>query len=84
MKRNDDIVSASEIGSWVYCPEAWRLQALGLEPGNEKALEAGERRHEETAALEVQSGAALKLGRWLIALAVLALVALAFLLVRGR
>jgi hypothetical protein len=83
MKR-DDVVSASEIGSWVFCPEAWRLQALGHESGNVAALEAGERRHEETAAFEVQSGAALTLGRWLIAAVVLLLAALAFLLVRGR
>jgi hypothetical protein len=84
MKRRPDIVSASEIGSWVYCPEAWRLQALGAEPENWDALEAGERRHAETAAFEVQSGAALTLGRWLIAAAVLLFIVLAVLLVRGR
>jgi hypothetical protein len=84
VNRDPDIVSASDIASWVFCPEAWRLEALGLEPGNEEALEAGERRHAETAAFEVQSGAALNVGRWLIALAVLILVALAFLVVRAR
>lgn len=83
MKR-DDVVSASEIASWAWCPEAWRLHALGVEPENREALEAGERRHAETAAFEVQSGQAPSLGRWLIAAAVL-LVALAlFLAVRGR
>ena len=74
--RTNEVVSASEIGSWVSYPEAWRLQALGLQPGNEEALDAGERQHGETAALEVQSGIALSLGRWLIAAAVLVLVVL--------
>jgi hypothetical protein len=31
--RDPEIVSASEIASWVWCPEAWRLGAeLGLRP----------------------------------------------------
>jgi hypothetical protein len=27
-----NLVSASEIGSWAFCPEALRLDALGHEP----------------------------------------------------
>jgi hypothetical protein len=84
MKRDADVVSASDIASWVWCPEAWRLQSLGNEPENVAALEAGERRHAETATFEVQSGRAQTLGRWLIAAAVLLLAALTFLLVRAR
>jgi hypothetical protein len=77
-RRNDEVVSASEVASWVYCPEAWRLQAHGHPAGNVEALEAGERRHAETVALEVKSGAALKLGWWLVAAAVLIVATLAF------
>jgi hypothetical protein len=44
--RRADIVSAAEIGEFVYCPEAWRLRyGLGLEPWNRAALAAGDRHH---------------------------------------
>jgi hypothetical protein len=44
VKRHPGVVSASEIGSWAWCPEAWRLgQGLGLRSGNEKRLIEGER-----------------------------------------
>ena len=37
-----EMVTASEIASFVYCPEAWRLEhGLGLEPANRAALDAG-------------------------------------------
>ncbi len=35
-KRPDDLITATEIACWVYCPEQWRLQyGLGLEPGDQ-------------------------------------------------
>ncbi len=71
------LVTASEIASYVYCPEQWRLEwAQGLEPGNRPALDAGARHHGRTAVAERIAGAAIALGRWLAVLAVLALVLL--------
>ena len=45
MNRKDDVVSASEITSWAWCPESWRLDSLGAEPENRAALVRGERFH---------------------------------------
>lgn len=82
MKRSDDMVSASEIAAWAWCPESWRLKALGHEPGNGRALRRGERRHTFLARFERWSGAAVRLGVWLFVLGLL-LAALALVLVRG-
>jgi hypothetical protein len=71
MKRNDRIVSASEIASWAWCPESWRLDVLGAEPSNRAALARGERFHALRAAFEAWSRLAITLGWWLLALAVL-------------
>ena len=38
MKRTEDVVSASEIASWAWCPESWRLNSLGQEPENRAAI----------------------------------------------
>ncbi len=76
MKRTDDVVSASEIASWAWCPESWRLGSLGSEPGNRGALRRGERLHTRTARLERWSAFALRLGvRLLIAALLLAVLA---------
>jgi hypothetical protein len=48
-----EIVSASEIAAWSYCPESLRLTQLGRKPSNEKALERGEKTHENTARIEI-------------------------------
>ena len=69
--KRTDVVSASEIASWEWCPEAWRLEALGAEPGNQESLDRGEAFHTRTAAAEVWSRRAAALGRWLLVLAVL-------------
>ncbi len=82
MNRTNDVVSASEIASWAWCPESWRLQALGAEPGNRAATKRGERLHWLTALFERWSTVAIRLGWWLLGLA-LALAALAFLMVRS-
>ena len=51
--RVSDLVSAAEIGCWVYCLEQWRLQyGLGLPPENRKALAAGDRHHARKAMAE--------------------------------
>jgi hypothetical protein len=82
MNRNDDVVSASEIASWAWCPESWRLDSLGHEPENKAALRRGEEFHARTALFEEHSRWATSLGWWLLAAAVL-LAALALLRVRG-
>lgn len=83
MKRRDDVVTASEIAAWAWCPESWRLDALGAEPANKAALARGEKRHTLTALFERCSALTIKLGLWLIALAFL-LAALAFVLMRSE
>ena len=82
MKRDDDIVSASEIASWAWCPESWRLSSLGHEPENRAALARGETHHARQAAFEERSRSAISLGWWLLAASLL-LAALAFVLVRS-
>src|SRR5262249_27914316 len=74
MKRNDDVVSASEIAAWAWCPESWRLSALGAEPENRAALKRGEKFHARTAAFESRSRSAISLGAWLVAVALVSLV----------
>ena len=82
MNRNDDVVSASEIAAWAWCPESWRLSSLGHEPGNWAVLKRGEKRHTLTALFERWSILVIKLGIWLLVVALL-LAALAFILARG-
>jgi hypothetical protein len=80
-RHPDDVVSASEIASWAWCPESWRLQSLGAEPENWAAMVRGEKFHARTVAFEERSRSAISLGGWLLAAAVL-LAVLAFVLVR--
>lgn len=79
-RRDEDVVSATEIAQWAWCPESWRLELLGHRPGNERALRRGEKRHSSLARFEGWSAVATKLGLWLLVLALL-LVALALVLV---
>ncbi len=84
MKRSDDVVSASEIASWAWCPESWRLESLGAEPSNRVELARGETHHVRQAAFEERSRSALSLGWCLLAFAVLvALVALLAIFLAG-
>ena len=70
-------MSASEIGSFVYCNEQWRLEhGLGLEPGNRAAMDAGDRHHARKAVAERIAGGSIGIGRVLAVLAVLALLLL--------
>ena len=72
---HSDVVSASEVASWVYCPEQWRLQyGLGHESENVALLKRGERFHASTAAVERSSGRILRLAGILIVVAALLLV----------
>ncbi len=69
MKRNHDIVSASEIASWEWCPESWRLESLGTEPSNRAAMVRGETHHARKAAFEERSRSAISLGSSLLVFA---------------
>jgi hypothetical protein len=61
------LVSATEVASFVYCPEQWRLEhGLGLEAANRNALDAGTRHHARKAVAERVAGALLRLGSALI------------------
>ena len=52
MNRVDDVVSASEIAQWAFCPESWRLSSVGHEPENRAAIEKGQRHHANFASFE--------------------------------
>lgn len=80
--KQNDVVSASEIASWAWCPESWRLDALGAEPENQEALARGRKFHARTSAIEVWSRRAVWLARCLLVVAVV-LAALWFALSRG-
>jgi hypothetical protein len=72
-----ELVSASEIAAYVYCPEQWRLEhGLGLEPGNRAALDAGKQHHEHKAVAEQIAGRSIAMGRFLAIVAALLLLAL--------
>lgn len=83
MSRTDDVVTASEIASWAWCPESWRLESLGAEPSNRVALARGGTHHARKAAFEGLSRLAISLGWWLLAAALL-LAVLAFVLAGNR
>jgi hypothetical protein len=67
--KSDDVVSASEIASWAWCPESWRLDALGNESTNREELARGDAFHARTSAFEVWTRRAVVLGLGLVALA---------------
>jgi hypothetical protein len=61
--KGPEMVTATEIAAFVYCPEQWRLEhGLWLEPGNRAAMEAGTRHHERKAAAERLAGGSICLG----------------------
>jgi hypothetical protein len=71
------MVTAVEVANFVYCPEAWRLEhGLGLEPGNQAALDAGTRHHTRKAVAERMAGGYIGLGRLLVVVALAALLLL--------
>ncbi len=72
-----DLVTASEIAAFVYCPEQWRLASgLGLPPANRVAMNAGMQHHEQKAVAEQIAGGSIELGRFLAVLAAVVLVVL--------
>lgn len=75
-ERPPETVTASEIANWIYCPESWRLDALGLDSANQQERAAGTRHHAHKAVAERIAGGSISLGRVLIILALLALALL--------
>jgi hypothetical protein len=74
-RRADGLVTATEIASFVYCPEQWRLQyGLGLPAENQAALDAGTRHHAGKAAAERLAGWSMRLGIAILVAALLGLV----------
>ena len=72
------VVSASEIASFAYCPEQWRLQyGLGHRSENVSTLERGEAFHAKVAAIEVSSRKVFRVS-WLLIVVGLVLGLLAF------
>lgn len=70
-----DTVTASEIADFVYCPEAWRLARTGHESANRDVQEAGTAHHAAKATAETLAGGSITVGRLLIVVALLILVA---------
>lgn len=72
--RNPETVTASEIGSFVYCPESWRLNALGLPAANQPERDAGTTDHAGLEAAERFARDHIAAGRFLLILAALMLL----------
>ncbi len=81
MRRNktdgqEGLISAQEIACFAYCPEQWRLEyGLGLPPENRAALDAGNRHHSRKAVAERIASGLVMLGRALVVVAFLVLLA---------
>lgn len=80
--KMSDVVSASEIASWEWCPESWRLDAIGTKPVNEAELEHGRAFHARTGGLVVLVQKLKTAGWWLAAFG-LAAAAVSFALARA-
>jgi hypothetical protein len=78
--KNPDIVTASQIGNWAFCPEALRLREFGSPTANQAHLDAGDEFHADLGQVERIAGGAITPGQILI---VLALLALAWAVLRG-
>jgi hypothetical protein len=69
-----DTVTASEIADFAYCPEAWRFSALGHQSANRAVQVAGTDHYTGLATSERVAGGSIAIGRFLIVIALLALV----------
>ncbi len=60
MSKHSDWVTASEVASYLYCPEAWRLEhglKMPVTKQAEKSRERGTQRHERWEQADRKSGA---------------------------
>jgi hypothetical protein len=77
-----DVVTAHEIGTFVFCAEQWRLEyGLGIQPRNQAALKSGEIHHARKATAERSATRLLWIGQ---RVAIAALIALVLLRVLSR
>jgi hypothetical protein len=74
--KHHDTVTASEIADFVYCPESWRLNALGVPSANQPERDRGTAHHAHKATAERVAGGSIAVGRVLVAIALIALAAL--------
>ncbi|MBN1401163.1 MAG: hypothetical protein JXA74_10020 [Anaerolineae bacterium] len=66
-RANSPVITASEIGRYVYCRRAWWLErVLGYQPENRQALERGLRLHEAHGARARGAERRVRLARWLL------------------
>ncbi len=80
MKEQHQWISASEVASFAYCPEAWRLEhGLELRAGNEPVREKGVIEHREWQQVEQRSSSLVRVAIWLFAAAVILWIARALL-----
>lgn len=74
---SSDVVTAHEIGAFVFCAEQWRLEyGLGLEPANRAELKSGSRHHARKATAERTAGRLLWVGQRVVVAAWIALFVL--------
>ena len=72
-RRDNNILSASEIGQYHYCPMSWYLQRCGYEPKSEY-LEIGKEKHVELGRVMYHAEKNIKKSRFLAIIGYLLLV----------
>ncbi len=81
MAKRTDWVTASEIATYTYCQESWRLtHGLKIPPGNMRALKHGTARHAAWQKVE-RCTAWLIRAAWVLAAATIVLLLVRFFLV---
>ena len=74
-RKPAELISASEIATFSYCTEQWRLQCgLELPPDNRVTLDAGTRHHHRKGAAEQLAGGLLAAGPLVAACGLVALL----------
>ncbi len=73
-RETSDVVTAHEIGTFVFCAEQWRLEyGLGLHPSNQAALKSGSQHHSRKATAERYASRLLLVGQRVVIAALIAL-----------
>jgi hypothetical protein len=72
--QRNDVVTATDIADWVFCPESLRLRLIGHSSANQAVQRAGISHHVQKATAERVAGGSIALGRILIIIALLALL----------
>jgi hypothetical protein len=65
LSRDDiELITATEIACFAYCPEQWRLEyGVGMASANQEIRDAGARHHADKAMGERIAGGSMTLGR---------------------